>query len=113
MGMDRASFDAYLEGARQPSAIVVASAASLLTPVGLDELRRRDAAFIVPQSYRFLRAGELPNLLNGQAHRLGDLGITPAPGFGTASKSNASPRSAASNAGRSSSPAPLGTAPQP
>jgi hypothetical protein len=54
----------------QPCAIVVGAATRFAGPVGLPELRRRQHAFVTPQSYRFLRDGELSSLLNGEASQL-------------------------------------------
>lgn len=70
MGLNRNEYDVYLAGAHQPCAILVSSATRFATPVVLRELRRRHAAFVTPQSYRFLRDCEAPSLLNGQLRQL-------------------------------------------
>jgi predicted transcriptional regulator len=74
-GLTRHEFDAYLDGSTLPCAIVVGAAARLPYPIGLDELRRRQDEFVTPQSYRFLRAGELASLTNGQARQLDRLAV--------------------------------------
>lgn len=68
-GLSRAEYDTYLEGADRACAIVVSSATRLVEPVSLHELRRREPAFVTPQSYRFLREGEFTRLLTGQTRR--------------------------------------------
>ena len=69
-GITRQEFDAYLHGCALPCAIVIEAAVRLPCAITLDELRRRQDAFVTPQSYRFLRAGEFVALTNGQAQRL-------------------------------------------
>lgn len=70
IGLERDEYDAYLANSSQPCAIVVDAATRFAGPVGLQELRRRQHAFVTPQSYRFLRNGELSSLLNGEASQL-------------------------------------------
>jgi predicted transcriptional regulator len=69
-GLERNEYDAYLVGSARPCAIVVGAATRFAGPVTLPELRRRQHAFVTPQSYRFLREDELSSLLNGQAGQL-------------------------------------------
>ena len=69
-GLERDEYDAYLAGSSQPCALVVSAATRFAGPVALPELRRRQHAFVTPQSYRFLQEGELSSLLNGQAGQL-------------------------------------------
>lgn len=69
-GLGRAEYDAYLVDSSEPCAIVVRAATRFASPVALSELRRRQHAFVTPQSYRFLREGELASLLNGEAGQL-------------------------------------------
>jgi predicted transcriptional regulator len=76
MGLDRNEYDAYLDGASSPCAIIVAAATMFATEVELRELRRRRGAFVIPQSYRYLRDREAPDLLNGQIRQLEGLGST-------------------------------------
>jgi hypothetical protein len=54
---------------------VVGTAVRLAHPIPLDELRRRQDAFVTPQSYRFLRPRELASLTNGQARQLDELAV--------------------------------------
>lgn len=70
MGLDRDEYDAYLAGASQPCAIIVAATTTFVHPVRLSELRRRFGSFVTPQSYRFLRDREAPSLLNSQLCQL-------------------------------------------
>jgi predicted transcriptional regulator len=69
-GLERDEYDAYLRDSSQPCAIVIGAATRFAGPIGLPELRRRQHAFVTPQSYRFLRDGELSSLLNGEASQL-------------------------------------------
>jgi predicted transcriptional regulator len=90
--VQRWEYDTYLAGRPVACAIVVAAAIAFRTPVPLDELRRRRHAFAAPQSYRFLRAGELAALLNGQAADLHALaGATARRGLPTACDRSFSP----------------------
>jgi predicted transcriptional regulator len=73
--LTRPEYDVYLAGSSHPCAIVVAAAMRLPDPIELGELRRRQEAFVPPQSYRFLRTGELVSLTNGQASQLDGLGV--------------------------------------
>jgi predicted transcriptional regulator len=68
--ISRAEFDTYLRGSTRPCAIVIEAAVRFPHAIALAELRRRQNDFVTPQSYRFLRAGELAALTNGQAQRL-------------------------------------------
>ena len=77
-GLTRHEYDAYLDGSTLACAIVVACAIRLPRPIALDELRRRQDDFVTPQSYRFLRAGELTSLTNGQAGQLDRLVVASA-----------------------------------
>lgn len=69
-GLTRREFDAYLDGSTLPCAILVEAALPLPYAISLNELRRRQNDFVTPQSYRFLRAGELASLTNCQAQQL-------------------------------------------
>jgi predicted transcriptional regulator len=73
MCLERDEYDSYLEGARQPCAIVVAATTTFATPVELPDLRCRVGSFVTPQSYRFLRDRELASILNGQLLQLDEL----------------------------------------
>ncbi|WP_051222154.1 ASCH domain-containing protein [Conexibacter woesei] len=77
MGLTRAEYDNYLEGAAQPCAIVVDATAKFARPIRLHELRRRQRHFVTPQSYRFLKDREAPSLLNGQMQDLEPLSAVP------------------------------------
>jgi predicted transcriptional regulator len=68
--LERDEYDAYLAGSDQACAIVVGAVTRFAFPVALAELRRRQAAFVTPQSYRFVRPDEFSALLNGQAGQL-------------------------------------------
>ncbi len=70
VGLTRHEFDAYVHGSMLPCAIVVDASFRLPRPIALAELRRRQHDFIAPQSYRFLRAGELASLTCGQSWQL-------------------------------------------
>lgn len=69
-GLSRVEYDSYLDGSTLPCAIVLAGAVRLPAPIPLDELRRRQADFVAPQSYRYLRVGELAALTDGQGAKL-------------------------------------------
>lgn len=75
-GLDRHEYDDYLVGATRPCAILVAATMTFTSPIRLPELRRRQKAFVTPQSYRFLRDRELASLLHGQSRQLDALGVT-------------------------------------
>ncbi len=68
--LSRSEYDAYLDGSTTSCAIVIGAALRLLSPIPLEALRRRQNGFVTPQSYRFLRTGELASLTHGQAHYL-------------------------------------------
>jgi len=68
--LTREEYDNYLDGRPTACALLVAAVIACHTPVPLAELRRRSAAFVAPQSYRFIDDGELKTLLNGQAAEL-------------------------------------------
>lgn len=69
-GLARHEYDAYLLGSSKPCAIVVGVVARFPRSISLSELRRRQNAFVVPQSYRFLPRNESAALLNGDAGQL-------------------------------------------
>lgn len=69
-GLERDEYDTYLAGSSLPCAIVVDTVARFSRPVGLRELRRRERAFVTPQSYRFVSQRELASLMNGQVGQL-------------------------------------------
>jgi predicted transcriptional regulator len=73
MALTRDEYDHYLDGRSTACALVVTAPITFRAPVPLAELRRRLAAFVPPQSYRFVRDGELNALLNGQAAELAAL----------------------------------------
>ena len=68
--LTRVDYDDYLDGRSTACALVVAAPIAFRTAVPLAELRRRNDAFVPPQSYRFVHDGELRALLNGQATEL-------------------------------------------
>jgi predicted transcriptional regulator len=72
-GLSRDEYDAYLLGSALPCAIVVGAAVRFARPVALSELRRRQNAFVTPQSYRFLGNGELSSLMDGHIGQLARL----------------------------------------
>ena len=78
-GLRRDEYETYLVGSSHPCAIVVGAATRFAGPVTLRELRRRQKAFVTPQSYRFLKKGEMSSLLNGYADQLARIGGFPAP----------------------------------
>lgn len=71
--LTRDEYDDYLDGRSTACALVVAAYLAFHTPVPLAELRRRNDAFVPPQSYRFVNDGELRALLNGEAAELSTL----------------------------------------
>lgn len=68
--LNRDEYDNYLHGRSTACALVVTAPIVFHTPVPLAELRRRNHTFVPPQSYRFVRDGEIEALLNGQAAEL-------------------------------------------
>lgn len=76
----RSEFDAYLAGSPSPCAIAARSAVRFHEAVPLAELRERQRAFVVPQSYRFVAPEEFPRLTNGQACQLTTLAAPAATG---------------------------------
>lgn len=74
-GLDRDEYDDYLAGASLPCAIVVDAVERFATPVALTELRRRQHAFVTPQSYRFLRSDEFTSVMSGQVAQFDRLAI--------------------------------------
>jgi predicted transcriptional regulator len=72
--LSRDEFDEYLSGRDLASALEVAAVAAFERPLALHELRERHAAFLAPQSYRYLDAAESGQLLNGEAVHLSLLG---------------------------------------
>lgn len=71
----REEFDAYVDGSERPCAIIVDAYKRFPTPVPLADLRRRQDAFVTPQSYRFLPDAELSALVNGHASQLATLDL--------------------------------------
>lgn len=65
--LTRDEYDDYLDGRPTACALVVAAPIVFHTPVPLAELRRRNDAFVPPQSYRYVNDGEFRALLNGEA----------------------------------------------
>lgn len=68
--LERAEYDAYLDGSASPCAIVVEGATRFAAPAPLRELRRNVDSFVAPQSYRFLREVELDVALRTQLTEL-------------------------------------------
>ncbi|HEY4929345.1 MAG TPA: hypothetical protein VIH95_09360 [Acidimicrobiales bacterium] len=69
-GLTRREYREYFAGARVAVAISVIRVRQLDEPLTLDELRQRDPAFHVPQSYRFMASDELGIVLNGERRSL-------------------------------------------
>ncbi|WP_420451786.1 transcriptional regulator [Ilumatobacter sp.] len=69
-GLTRSEFRRYFDGAENAVAIEVCDVRSLEDPLTLDELRRRNPRFHVPQSYRFVPPDELAIVLNGERAQL-------------------------------------------
>lgn len=67
MALTRDEYHDYLDGRSSAGVLVVTAPVTFHAPVPLAELRRRLESFVPPQSYRFVRDGELRALLNGQA----------------------------------------------
>lgn len=57
-GVDEATFASYYEGRSRAFALSIAYAWEHKHAVSLSDLRKRFAGFVVPQSWRFLTAGE-------------------------------------------------------
>jgi predicted transcriptional regulator len=70
LGLHRDEYDAYLDGAALPCAIVLSAAGRLVEPIPLHELRRRRADFVTPQSYRSMSAEELSSLTDRRSSQL-------------------------------------------
>ncbi len=69
-GLTRREYRKYFAGATVAVAISVGQVRQLDEPLTLDELRRRNPAFHVPQSYRFMAVNELGVVLNGERRSL-------------------------------------------
>lgn len=69
-GLTRREFREYFSGAGIAAAIHVSDARELDEPLTLAELRRRNPAFHVPQSYRYMEPIELSTVLNGERKAL-------------------------------------------
>jgi predicted transcriptional regulator len=61
-GISLEEFDLYFEGTCRAVAITICSAAPLVRPASLDELRRRWAGFSPPQSFRYLSPPQVARL---------------------------------------------------
>lgn len=72
-GLGRDEYNFYLRGSCLPCAIIVDGAERFIGPVALTDLRRRQTAFVTPQSYRFLDDDELSALVSGHAEQLAEL----------------------------------------
>jgi predicted transcriptional regulator len=59
-------FDEYFAGSSTAVAVVTSHVRRLPEPLTLEELRRRQPAFLVPQSYRYVDTPELGRILNGE-----------------------------------------------
>ncbi|MFG2803680.1 hypothetical protein [Streptomyces pseudovenezuelae] len=79
-GISKAEYTAYMNGADRASALLLDTPRPLSSPVPLDHLRTT-SAFHPPQSYRYLTAETLQQLVAGHdaAHELLDQLPTPAP----------------------------------
>jgi predicted transcriptional regulator len=64
VGLNRAEFDSYLEGAATACILLLADARRLTTPLTLEQLRTTEA-FQPPQSYLYLTRSRLHKLVNG------------------------------------------------
>lgn len=58
-GVEKAIFDAYYEGKEIAYALKIHDVWEFCEPPGLAELRQELGQFIVPQSWRYVKAGEL------------------------------------------------------
>lgn len=65
-GLTRREYREYFAGAAVAVAINVGRVRQLEQPLALDELRRRNPSFHVPQSYRYMAPDELGVVLNGE-----------------------------------------------
>ena len=68
--LSRSEFEDYAAGAATMSALELSNVKRLLVPVDLDALRRRNSRFVVPQSYRYMTAGESAALTRGPSRQL-------------------------------------------